>query len=422
MSGQRPTFLPSPVPRGRLPLRTRSVSYQPPPEYRPPNADDIALARSRGAIQARQPLEGSAVSGHPALSRSEVETLPPASGPVEAPRRLLPVVRETLRARHYSPRTEKSYVWWIRRFLAFHGMRPPREMATAEITRFLSSLATTGHVSASTQNQAFSALLFLFREVLGRKLEGLDQVVRATRPPRMPLVLTRSEVGAILEQLEGTVWLMATLMYGAGLRVLECCRLRIKDLDLERREITVRDGKGRKDRVTPLPARLLPALQSHLERIGRQHRADLDSGWGSVALPDALDRKYPSASRDWAWQWVFPASRLYTVRETGERRRHHLHESAVQRAFKVAVKLARVAKPASCHSMRHSFATHLLEAGYDIRTIQELLGHSDVATTMIYTHVLNRGGRGVLSPLDFPPESSAPAERISPLTDTGAHR
>jgi integron integrase len=229
-------------------------------------------------------------------------------------------------------------------------------------------------------------------------------------------------VGAILEQLEGTVWLMATLMYGAGLRVLECCRLRIKDVDLERREITVRDGKGRKDRVTPLPARLLPALQSHLERIGRQHRADLDSGWGSVALPDALDRKYPSASRDWAWQWVFPASRLYTVRETGERRRHHLHESAVQRAFKVAVKLARVAKPASCHSMRHSFATHLLEAGYDIRTIQELLGHSDVATTMIYTHVLNRGGRGVLSPLDFPPESSAPAERISPLTDTGAHR
>ena len=237
--------------------------------------------------------------------------------------------------------------------------------------------------------------------MLGREVLGLEEVVRAKRPPRMPLVLTPAEVAAILGQLEGTLRLMASLMDGAGLRLLECCHLRVKDIDFARREITVRDGKGRKDRVTPLPERLSEALRAHLERVGRQHRAELGAGLGGVELPDALARKYPSATRDWAWQWVFPGSRLYTVPGTGERRRHHLHESVVQRAFKVAVRLARVAKPASCHSMRHSFATHLLEAGYDIRTIQELLGHSDVATTMIYTHVLNRGGRGVRSPLDL---------------------
>jgi integron integrase len=276
-------------------------------------------------------------------------------------------------------------------------------MGAQEVTSFLSSLATRGHVSASTQNQAFSALLFLFREVLKQELDGLDQVVRAKRPPRLPLVLTRGEVASILAELDGTIRLMAGLMYGAGLRLLECCRLRVKDLDFERYEVTVRDGKGRKDRVAPLPAQLGQALQAHLARVGRQHGTDVSAGWGGVALPDALARKYPNAARDWAWQWVFPASRLYSDAETGERRRHHLHESVVQRAFKVAVKLARVAKPASCHSMRHSFATHLLEAGYDIRTIQELLGHSDVSTTMIYTHVLNRGGRGVCSPLDTLP-------------------
>jgi integron integrase len=286
-------------------------------------------------------------------------------------------------------------------------------MGTEEITGFLSSLATRGHVSAATQNQAFSALLFLFREVLSREVVGLEEVVRAKRPPRIPLVLTPDEVAAILGQLHGTLWLMASLMYGAGLRLLECCRLRVKDVDHARGEITVRDGKGRKDRVTPLPARLQEPLRVHLEKVDRQHRADLEQGWGSVELPDALAIKYPSAARDWAWQWIFPASRLYTVAATGERRRHHVHESVVQREFKVAVRLARVAKPASCHSLRHSFATHLLEVGYDIRTIQELLGHSDVATTMIYTHVLNRGGRGVRSPLDLLPDvpSAAVAAR-----------
>jgi len=395
--------------------RGRNVSFQPPPEHRPPSAEDILLAHSGRtplAPHLRPPgpvragvAAPSALPGQQAAAGRAGGSSPPQSDPVSERRpRLFTVVHETLQARHYSPRTEKAYVWWIKRFLAFHGMRPPRDMGSAEITSFLSSLATRGHVSASTQNQAFSALLFLFREVLGREVAGLDQVIRAKRPARIPLVLTPAEVAAILDQLNGTLRLMASLMYGAGLRLLECCRLRVKDVDFARREITVRDGKGRKDRVTPLPARLSLALQSHLERAGRQHRADLDSGWGSVALPDALARKYPSATREWAWQWVFPGSRLYTVPGTGERRRHHVHESVVQRAFKVAVRLARVAKPASCHSMRHSFATHLLEAGYDIRTIQELLGHSDVATTMIYTHVLNRGGRGVRSPLDLLPE------------------
>ena len=379
--------------------RGRNVSFQPPPEHRPPNAEDILLARlgptplpppqlPAGPVRAAGATAPSAAPGQPAATGEAGGPSAPESDVVSERRpRLFAVVHETLRARHYSPRTEKAYVWWIKRFLAFHGMRPPRDMGTAEITSFLSSLATRGHVSASTQNQAFSALLFLFREVLGREVAGLEQVVRAKRPPRIPLVLTPHEVAAILDQLKGTLWLMASLMYGSGLRLLECCCLRVKDVDFARREITVREGKGRKDRVIPLPARLSLALQSHLERAGRQHRADLDSGWGSVALPDALARKYPSATREWAWQWVFPGSRLYTVPGTGERRRHHVHESVVQRAFKVAVRLARVAKPASCHSMCHSFATHLLEAGCDIRTIQELLGHSDVATTMIYVVV-----------------------------------
>jgi len=273
-------------------------------------------------------------------------------------------------------------------------------MGAPEIAAFLTALAIDGKVSASTQNQAFSALLFLYREVLGREIAGLEKVLRAKRPVRTPLVLAREEVQQVLRQLRGPTWLMASLMYGAGLRLLECCRLRVKDVDLARGEITVRDGKGRKDRVTVLPVRLAEPLRTHLAATNRRHVADLQSSAGFVALPDALARKYPGASRAWHWQWVFPASRTYVDRATGERRRHHLHESTVQREFAAAVRAAGLSKPATCHTLRHSFATHLLESGYDIRTIQELLGHADVNTTMIYAHVLNRGGRGVRSPLD----------------------
>jgi integron integrase len=297
--------------------------------------------------------------------------------------RLLDRVRGAIRARQYSFRTEKAYVGWIRRFIVFQGKRHPDEMGAAEIRQYLSHLATAGRVSASTQNQAFSALLFLYREVLGRELAGLADTVRAKRPVRVPLVLTRGEVASILDHMSGVTWLMASLMYGSGLRVLECARLRSKDVDFTRGEITVRDGKGRKDRVTMLPAAVAPSLRAHLERIQRRHASDLSAGAGSVALPDALDRKYPRAAWEWAWQWVFPASRFYRDAETGERRRHHPHESVVQRAVKAAVSAAGIPRPATCHSPRHSFATHLLEAGHDIRTIQELLGHRDVSTTMI---------------------------------------
>ncbi len=313
--------------------------------------------------------------------------------------RLLDRVRIAVRSRQYSRRTEKAYVGWIKRFVFFHGKRNPLEMGTAEVTGYLSHLAAAGRVSASTQNQAFCALLFLYRDVLGRELSGLD-ALRAKRPARLPVVLSPEEVRRILRHLRGVSWLMASLLYGAGLRLLECARLRVKDVDFDRREITVRDGKGRKDRVTLLPDALAAELRSQLGRARRVHEADLLDGGGRVWLPDALERKYPGATREWAWQWVFPASRSYVDPMTGEQRRHHRHESVLQRAFKGAVRAARVAKAATCHTLRHSFATHLLESGYDIRTIQELLGHSDVATTMIYTHVLNRGGRGVRSPLD----------------------
>jgi integron integrase len=316
------------------------------------------------------------------------------------PVRLLDRVRVTVRAHHYSPRTEKAYVGWIRRFILFHDKRHPAQMGAPEVTRFLSHLATSNRVSASTQNQALSAILFLYGEVLGQRLDWMAGIVRAQRPVRVPTVLSRREVSDLLSHLRGVVWLMAALMYGAGLRLSECATLRVKDLDLERSEITVRDGKGRKDRLTLLPTAIRGALVEHLARVKAQHDGDLGAGVGRVALPDALRVKYPSAAGEWGWQWVFPATRFYVDPDTGERRRHHLHESVVQRAVKEAVRAAGLAKPAACHTLRHSFATHLLEAGYDIRTIQELLGHKDVSTTMIYTHVLNRGGRGVQSPLD----------------------
>jgi integron integrase len=322
----------------------------------------------------------------------------PFSGPPKP--KLLDRVRQAIRTRHYSHMTEKAYVGWIKRFIFFHHKRHPAEMDEPDIARFLSSLATDSRVSASTQNQALNALLFLYHEVLGKKIGLIEGVVRAKRSSRLPVVLTKEEVQRALRGLRGTPWVMAMLLYGAGLRLMECCRLRVKDIDFARNQIVVRAGKGDKDRYTVLPAAVKEPLLRHLQAVRRQHDEDLRKGLGRVALPNALDRKYPNAGKTWAWQWVFPATSHYTDRGTGEKRRHHLHESVLQRAVRQAVLKAGIHKPASCHSLRHSFATHLLEDGYDIRTVQELLGHRDVSTTMIYTHVLNRGGRGVRSPAD----------------------
>jgi integron integrase len=314
--------------------------------------------------------------------------------------RLLDRVRGALRARHYSARTEDAYVAWIRRYIFFHGKRHPAEMGAPEVTRFLTSLAVEGRVAASTQNQALSALLFLYRDVLEIDLPWLDDVVRAKRPARLPVVLTREEVRAVLQQLRGSPRLMACLLYGAGLRVLECCRLRVQDVDFASNQIVVHGGKGDKDRVTMLPAMVKADLAEHLRTTRSQHEDDLAAGAGWVELPTALVRKYPNAGREWAWQWVFPATRIYRDRVTGQLRRHHLHETVLQRAVKDAVRRAGIAKRGSPHTLRHSFATHLLEDGHDIRTVQELLGHRDVSTTMIYTHVLNRGPAAVRSPAD----------------------
>jgi integron integrase len=305
-----------------------------------------------------------------------------------------------LRIRHYSRRTEEAYLGWVRRYILFNRKRHPREMGEAELQSFLTHLAMHRHVSASTQNQALSAILFLYREVLKVEAFCFDVAVRARRPERLPVVLTRQEVRAILDLMTGTPRLVAGLLYGAGLRLLECLTLRVKDVDFGRNEIVVRDGKGQKDRVTMLPESAKDPLLRHLHRVQKLHEQDLKRAAGRVSLPNAIGRKYPNADREWGWQYVFPASSLYFDRSDGMERRHHLHESVIQKAVKAAVREAKIAKPASPHSLRHSFETHLLEAGYDIRTIQELLCHKDVRTTMIYTHVLNRGGRGVRIPAD----------------------
>jgi len=321
--------------------------------------------------------------------------------PASAPKpKLLDQVRQALRARHYSRRTEEVYVMWIKRFIFFHKVRHPAEMAEAEVNQFLTHLAVNKKVSASTQNQALSALLFLYRYVIDRRLGQLGHVIRARTSPRLPVVLTRDEVKAALGHLKGEHWLMATLMYGTGMRLMECLRLRVKDIDFGSNQIMVREGKGDKDRLTMLPEKVRTKLREHLDRVKQIQARDLADGSGRVPLPDALDRKYPNASSDWGWQFVFPQTNRWVNARTGEQGRHHVDESIVQKAIKAAVREAGIAKPATSHTFRHSFATHLLEDGYDIRTIQELLGHKDVKTTMIYTHVLNRGGRGVKSPAD----------------------
>jgi integron integrase len=313
---------------------------------------------------------------------------------------LMSQVRSVLRTRHYSRRTEEAYVGWIRRFIHYHGTRHPTSLDAADVRQFVSSLAIRGKVSASTQNQATAALCFLYRDVLRQPLESIGEVMRAKRPHRLPVVLSRAEVEGVLARLRGTPLLVATLLYGPGLRLMEALTLRVKDLDFAQGALLVRGGKGGKDRITTMPALVAAPLQRHLSQVREVHRRDLAAGGGRVVLPSALERKYPGRATAWGWQWVFPAARRYPDPSTGEPRRHHIHESAIQRAVHEAILRAGISKAASCHTFRHSFATHLLEDGYDIRTVQELLGHTDVGTTMIYTHVLNKAGRGVKSPLD----------------------
>lgn len=314
--------------------------------------------------------------------------------------KLLDQVRDVIRRKHYSIRTEQSYIDWIRRFILFHGKRHPSEMREEEVNAFLTHLARDGGVAASTQNQALSALLFLYKEVLKEEIGWLGDVERAKKPARLPVVLTRDEVHKIFRHLHGTSRLMAGLLYGSGLRLMECVRLRVKDVDFGYARVIVRESKGGRDRVTMLPVNLAIGLERHLQKVKVQHDQDLIEGFGRVHLPHALARKYPRAEYEWSWQYVFPSSRISVDPRSGNKQRHHTAEGILQVAVKNAVRAAAIRKPATCHTLRHSFATHLLENGYDIRTVQELLGHKDVSTTMIYTHVLNRPGIGVKSPLD----------------------
>jgi integron integrase len=313
---------------------------------------------------------------------------------------LLTELRRHLRLRHYSDRTAQTYSRWVVRYVRFHGTRHPSELGQDDVVKFLSALAIRGRVSSSTQNQAMAAISFLYSEVLRTPLEQVDGIPRAKRPVRLPVVLTRDEVKAVLGRMDGTPLLVTTLLYGSGLRIQECIQLRVKDIDFASREILVRSGKGDKDRVTMLPAKVETSLRDHLATARALHARDLKRGGGRAEVPNALARKYPRASTEWRWQYVFPATRTYVDPLTRELRRHHIHVTVIQRAVAEAVLAAGITKRATCHTFRHSFATHLIEDGYDIRTVQELLGHTDVRTTMRYTHVLNRGGRGVRSPFD----------------------
>ncbi len=318
-----------------------------------------------------------------------------------SPVKLLDKVRQCIRLKGYSIRTEKSYVSWIKRFILFHGKRHPQDMGKPEIETFLSHLVMKRNVASSTQNQAFNAILFLYNHVLDVDMPEDINALRSKKPVRVPTVMTREETLKLITMMHGTHQLMAKLIYGCGLRVMECIRLRVKDIDFAMNQIVVRDGKGKKDRITVLPDGVKPTLKEHLVYVKRLHQDDLARGYGRVYLPNALAKKYPNADRQWGWQYAFPAKTLSKDPRSGMKRRHHLHVSCIQKAIRKAVNLCAVGRPVGCHTLRHSFATHLLAEGYDIRTVQELLGHKDVSTTMIYTHVLNRGGKGVRSPLDF---------------------
>ncbi len=355
-----------------------------------------------------EPAASRALAPRPRLARPPAELEPlfvdarpaRASGPSPATEDLVRRLREALEARHYSPRTQEAYATWLLRFEAFHRDAPPSRLGQAGINAFLSHLATDYEVSASTQNQALAALLFLYRNVLELPLGDLAEVIRAKKPLRLPVVLSREEVRVVLSHLKGDKQLAASLMYGTGMRLAECLNLRVQDIDFNRSSITVRSGKGAKDRVTMLPATLKAPLKEQLARVKTIHDLDLSEGWGGAPLPGSLDRKYPKASKEWNWQWVFPQERRWKDPQSGAQGRFHMDESILQRAVYEAVLASGISKRASCHTFRHSFATHLLESGYDIRTVQELLGHSDVKTTMVYTHVLNRGPSGVRSPMD----------------------
>jgi integron integrase len=381
---------------------------------RPAEGLSKGIERARGAGESTQTVEG-VVQGsvaaasdrppappgasHPCGHESSSGAPAPSAGAAGKPK-LLDQVRQALRLRHYSDRTEKAYVQWVRRFIFFHGVRHPAEMGKEQVAAFLSHLASDRHVAASTQNQALCALIFLYASVLHMDIGLMEGVVRAKRPQRLPVVLTPDEVREVFRFLEDQVLLLCRILYGSGMRLLEGLRMRVKDVDFARHEITVRTGKGEKDRVTILPTSCAAALRAHLGRVHERHQADLARGLGRAALPYALARKYRDADHEWGWQYVFPASSYYRDRETGLDHRHHLHETTIQREVKAAARRAGVTKLATPHVFRHSFATELIRAGYDIRTVQELLGHQDVSTTMIYVHVLNRGGRGVKSPAD----------------------
>ena len=388
-------------------------SSAPPPvpaDHRTVEARDCVRENEQAAVPTADNAEGSAATPLPTVgdpcTNSASESLSPdqpsdsPDSPAAPTPRLLDRVRIAIRLRHYAIRTEDAYVDRVRRYIVFHDKRHPQALGAKDVEAFLSYLASERHVAPSTQNQAKSALLFLYKEVLQLQLPWLDEIVGAKERHRLPVVLTPSEVRALLNELGGTMWLVASLLYGTGMRLLEGLRLRVKDIDFERRELLVRDGKGAKDRVTVLPENLVLPLRSQLSRARSRHDADLRDGFGAVWLPNALERKFPGASQSWGWQWAFPGAWRTVDPRSGIERRHHLHEASVQKAVATAAQRAGIAKPCSPHVLRHSFATHMLQAGYDIRTEQELLGHSDVKTTMIYTHVLNRGGRAVRSPLD----------------------